>query len=147
SAARECGYSSHAIQTDEDQIYTDVLETDFLHLNDITTNPDWIRQVWEVPPVGTAGWGRNISLENVIPNPLAGDTGTEGVNGGDPGLRMRVKPGEPEGGYIGGAEIDTARRDMLYGSFRVGMKYTVESGTCGAFFFVSSPHPPLDKNS
>lgn len=77
-----------------------------------------------------------MTLDDVTTNPLSGDTGTEGVNGGDPGLQLWVRSGEPRGGHIPGAEIASARRDMLYGSFRAGMKYTGENGTCGAFFWV-----------
>lgn len=97
---------------------------------------DWVRQVWDIPAVGTAGWGRNMTLENIITNPLASDVGAQGVNGGDPGLELRVSAGELKGGSVKGAEIASARRDMLYGSFRAGMKYTGLNGTCGAFFFV-----------
>ncbi|KAL8993808.1 MAG: hypothetical protein Q9169_006064 [Polycauliona sp. 2 TL-2023] len=135
SAACECGYQSHSIKSNENPIYTDVLESDFLHLKDFNSQNDWARQVWDIPAVGTAGWGRNHTLENVITNPLPGDVGTRGVNGGDPGLELRVTAGEPKGGAVKSGEIATIRRDMLYGSFRAGLKYTPESGTCGAFFF------------
>lgn len=77
-------------------------------------------------------------MENVITNPLPGDVGTTGVNGGDPGLELRVSAGEPRGGRVKGGELATVRRDMKYGSFRAGIKYTPQDGTCGAFFFVSS---------
>ena len=78
-----------------------------------------------------------MTLDDVTTNPLNSDTGTEGINGGDPGLQLWVRSGAPKGGYINGAEIASARRDMRYGSFRAGLKYTGESGTCGAFFWVS----------
>ncbi|KAL8818791.1 MAG: hypothetical protein Q9223_002652 [Gallowayella weberi] len=66
---------------------------------------DWVRQVWDIPAVGTAGWGRNMTLENTMPNPLASDVGAEGINGGDPGLELRVSAGEPKGGAVKGAEL------------------------------------------
>lgn len=88
--------------------------------------------------MGTAPWGRNMTLENVITNPLPGKIGSQGVNGGDPGLELRVSAGEPRGGAVRSGEVATARRDMKYGSFRAGIKYTGQNGTCGAFFFVSS---------
>ncbi|KAL9024794.1 MAG: hypothetical protein Q9196_006255, partial [Gyalolechia fulgens] len=135
SAACECGYSTHSIKSNENEVYTDVLETDFLHLPNFSEQEDWNRQVWSIPPVGTAHWGRNMTLDTVQPNALAGDVGTAGVNGGDPGLQMYVRGGVPEGEGVPSSEIATARRDILYGSFRVGMKYTGENGTCGAFFF------------
>lgn len=67
-----------------------------------------------------------MTLDNVKTNPLRTDTGTEGINGGDPGLQLYVSSGAPRGGYIDGAELASARRDMRYGSFRAGMKYTGE---------------------
>ncbi|KAL8831400.1 MAG: hypothetical protein Q9170_005314 [Blastenia crenularia] len=130
--------------SNENEIFTDVLESDFLHLKDAAAQTDWIRQVWNIPAVGTAPWGRNMTLENVIANPLAGDTGTQGINGGDPGLSLRVSAGEPRGGDVKSGEIASARRDMFYGSFRVGMKYTGQDGTCGAFFFYRNDSAEID---
>ncbi|KAL8713678.1 MAG: hypothetical protein Q9220_002204 [cf. Caloplaca sp. 1 TL-2023] len=144
SAACECGYSTHAIKDNTNYVYTDVLETDFLHVQDIAAQRDWVRQVWSVPPVGTAHWGRNMTLDNTRTNPLPGDVGTEGVNGGDSGLQLSVRSGTPEGGDIPGAELATARTDMLYGSFRAGMKYTGQSGTCGAFFWYHNDSAEID---
>ncbi|KAL8668605.1 MAG: hypothetical protein Q9168_006773 [Polycauliona sp. 1 TL-2023] len=144
SAACECGYQSHAIKSDENPVYTDVLESDFLHLQDFNAQQDWARQVWNIPAVGTAPWGRNMTLDNVITNPLAGDVGTTGINGGDPGLELRVTAGEPRGGAVKGGEVATIRRDMMYGSFRAGMKYTPQNGTCGAFFFYESDQGEID---
>lgn len=34
------------------------------------------------------------------------------------------------------AEIVTNRSDIMYGSFRAGMKIAAVNGTCGAFFWV-----------
>ena len=143
SAACECGYQTRSIKSNENEVFTDVLESDFLHLKDIGAQQDWIRQVWDIPAVGVAPWGRNMTLDNVFTNPLPGDVGTTGVNGGDPGFQIRVTAGERRGGAVKSGEVASARRDMLYGSFRAGMKYTGQNGTCGAFFFVSiSPRQP-----
>ncbi|KAI4160929.1 MAG: hypothetical protein L6R39_000135, partial [Caloplaca ligustica] len=144
SAACECGYQTHSIKSNENEVYTDVLESDFLHLKDINAQQDWIRQVWDIPAVGTAPWGRNMTLENVITNPLPGKIGSQGVNGGDPGLELRVSAGEPRGGAVRSGEVATARRDMKYGSFRAGIKYTGQNGTCGAFFFYQSDSQEID---
>ncbi|CAL8584759.1 hypothetical protein XPA_010345 [Xanthoria parietina] len=144
SAACECGYQTHSIKSNENKVFTDVLESDFLHLKDINAQQDWKRQVWDIPAVGTAPWGRNMTLENVILNPLPGDVGTEGVNGRDPGLELRVSAGEPRRGAVKSGEVATARRDMFYGSFRAGIKYTGQHGTCGAFFFYQSDRGEID---
>ncbi|KAL8849381.1 MAG: hypothetical protein Q9221_005619 [Calogaya cf. arnoldii] len=144
SAACECGYQTHSIKSNENPIYTDVLESDFLHLKDLNAQNDWARQIWDIPAVGTAPWGRNMTLENVITNPLPGDVGTTGVNGGDPGLEIRVSAGAPRGSAVKSGEIATVRRDMKYGSFRAGIKYTPQDGTCGAFFFYESDKGEID---
>ncbi|KAL8857395.1 MAG: hypothetical protein Q9178_006022 [Gyalolechia marmorata] len=85
-----------------------------------------------------------MTLDNVFTNPLPGDVGTEGVNGGDPGLQIRVTAGEPRGGAVKTGEVASARRDMLYGSFRAGLKYTGQNGTCGAFFFYYNDSQEID---
>ena len=136
-AACECGYATHDIHTGETEVYTEILESDFLHLQDISQQKDWVPQVWNIPAVGNAGWGRNHTLDDVTTNPLRTDTGAEGMHGGNPGLQLWVRSGAPKGGYINSAEVASARRDIRYGSFRAGIRYTGEPGTCGSFFTVS----------
>jgi hypothetical protein len=77
-----------------------------------------------------------MELRNIVTNPLkhSGWSG-EAERGGDAGLELWVR-GEHEDGLVSGAEMVTARNDSLLGSFRVGMKMSNSSGTCGAFFFV-----------
>ena len=130
----ECGYVVNST------LYTDLLETDFLHLNNITNNTDWQAQKYQITPALARGpYGKDASPNNVVPNPLANhdDWAGNGINGGDAGLQMVVKGGVlPKGGMIPMAEIVSNRTDLLYGSFRVGMRLTATNGTCGAFFWV-----------
>ncbi|KAL8970579.1 MAG: hypothetical protein Q9197_003741 [Variospora fuerteventurae] len=143
SAACECGYSTHSINTNENEVYTDALESDFLRLKDFNSQEDWDRQVWDTPPVGTAKWGRNHTAANVRTNP--GPPAAEGgVEGSDPGLQLWVSSGVPQGGSVPSGEVATRRRDMLYGSFRAGIKYTGERGTCGAFFWQRNDNAEID---
>ena len=130
----ECGYTVNST------LYTDLIETDFLHLADITNDTDWQPQNYTVTPALARGpYGKNASVTNVVPNPLKSqyDWAGNGVNGGDAGLQLVVRGGVPQDGLIPMAEVATARIDMLYGSFRAGMKVTGTPGTCGAFFWVS----------
>lgn len=129
-----CGY------TLDTTLCTDLLETDFLHLANITVDTDWQPQNYTVSPVDARGpYGKNASLSNVLANPLKSqyDWAGEGVNGGDAGLQLFVRGGIPSDGLIPMAELATSRADLMYGTFRVGMKVTKTSGTCGGFFWVS----------
>jgi hypothetical protein len=75
-------------------------------------------------------------LKNIVTNPLK-SSGWSGPaeHGGDAGLELWVR-GNHAGGAVSGSELVSARDDMLLGSFRVGLKLSNSSGTCGAFFFV-----------
>lgn len=129
----ECGYTVNSA------LYTDIIETDFLHLANITNDTDWQPQNYTVTPELARGpFGKNASISNVVANPLKSqyDWAGDGVNGGDAGLQLFVRGGVPQDGLIPMAELATARTDMLYGSFRAGMKVTGTPGTCGAFFWV-----------
>lgn len=135
-ASCECGYTLNTT------LYTDILETDFLHLASITKDTDWQPQNYTVTPADARGpYGKNASLTNVLANPLKSkyDWAGDGVNGGDAGLQMIVRGGLPTDGLVPMAEVTTARGDLLFGTFRVGMKVTGTSGTCGAFFWVYLP--------
>lgn len=129
----ECGYTVNST------LYTDLIETDFLHLANITDDKDWQPQNYTVTPELARGpYGKNASINNVVANPLQSqyDWAGDGINGGDAGLQLFVRGGVPQDGLIPIAELATARVDMLYGSFRAGMKATGTPGTCGAFFWV-----------
>jgi hypothetical protein len=84
-------------------------------------------------------YGKHFELDNVVTNPFrsakawSGDT----EHGGDAGLELWVR-GDHSQGHVSSAEMATVRNDTLLGSFRVGMKLSNSSGTCGAFFFVRS---------
>ena len=78
----------------------------------------------------------------INPLPTRDDWGGEGQLGGAPGLQMWVR-GEQDllsdagNQLIRVGEINSLRRDMRYGSFRVGMHMSQIAGTCAAFFWVS----------
>lgn len=141
----ECGYTVNST------LYTDLIETDFLHLADITTDTDWQAQNYTVTPALARGpYGKNASLSNVVANPLKSkyDWAGDGVIGGDAGLQLFVRGGVPQDGLIPMAELAITRSDLMYGTYRVGMKATPISGTCGAFFWVliTSLTTPISAN-
>ncbi|KAI9816885.1 MAG: hypothetical protein M1827_001530 [Pycnora praestabilis] len=138
SANCQCGYSVNATSSPDHTIYTDLLESDFLHLQNITWDTDWVPQAYNVSAADARGpYGKLAELSNVIANPIKDNysyTG-DGTLGGDPGLQLYVRGGNPSSGLVPMAEIATKREDMFYGSYRVAMKLTSISGTCGAFFW------------
>ena len=131
----ECGYTVNGT------LYTDLTESDFLHIKNINES-GWIPQTYAVDPALARGpFGKDATPEQVALNPLKSryDWAGDGINGGDAGAQITVKGGNPgKGGLIPMGEMDTNRTDILYGSFRAGIKLTGLPGTCGAFFWVRS---------
>lgn len=78
--------------------------------------------------------------KNVVPNPFRNVDQWSGLtaknDGIIPGLQLWVNSTSING-LIPMAEIVARDSDMIYGSFRVGMKITKVPGTCSAFFWVS----------
>jgi len=137
TAECECGYTLSTNETVA--LYTDAFESDFRSLKNITADTDWTIQQWNVSKELSKGpYGRVYKTRNVVSNPvLDAKDGVWGFgrNGTTAGLELWVRSGLVEDEYISGAEIDTIRRDMLYGTFRVGMQATAVNGTCAAFFW------------
>ncbi|KAI4157655.1 MAG: hypothetical protein LQ342_008102 [Letrouitia transgressa] len=137
----ECGY------TVNDTLWTELWETDFLHLKNINES-GWIPQEYEVDALDARGpYGKSAQVQNVVTNPLKSpyDWAGDGINGGDSGTQLIVKGGDPgKGKAIPMAEMSTNRSDMLYGSFRAGIRLTDVSGTCGAFFWYFNDSQEID---
>lgn len=134
----ECGYSSTV--SSATYHFTDLLESDFLHLANISKDTDWQRQVFNVSSAAARGdYGESAELRNIILNPLLNNTAYTGpgVLDGDIGLQLLVRGGIPVDGMVSVAEIDSSRTDMFWGSYRASLKLTALPGTCAAFFWVS----------
>lgn len=125
----ECGYrvtvpATNNTSTTRQYVVTDLLETNFANISDISKNTDWVRQNWSVDAAAARGaYGQMMAVEDVVSK--EGD-----------GLQITVAAGSKDGDVDGG-EIDTARVDVLYGTFRSSMKVTDVAGTVSAFFWVS----------
>lgn len=143
----ECGYSINDTAKDRrSALFTTLWETDFLHLSSVNPAVGWQPQAYNVSAEDARGpFGKIARVENVIPNPLKdpGSWNGAAVNGGDPGLQLWVRSELVKSGsgitadrLIPAAEIDSMRTDLMYGSFRAGIKYTGVNGTCGAWFWV-----------
>jgi hypothetical protein len=128
--------TSNASTTNSAALYTDLIETNFLHVQNITQNTDWRIQTYASR--SKRPYGRNVTRENVISNPLADNLTLDGpgVLGGVPGLQLWVRGGSPINGYVPSAEIATRRKDILYGSIRIAARLTPVNGTCTGMYTV-----------
>lgn len=141
SAACECGYSVNKTTDPEYAVWTDLLETDFLHVKSLK-DIGWLPQVYNTTPTSEGGagtYGKMAARSNVLANPLKNseDWAGESKNGGDAGLQLVVRSELVDNLVSFGEVAYRSRPDLLYGSFRVAMKMTGVPGTCGAFFWVS----------
>lgn len=145
----ECGYTvaSNASTTTPPALYTDLIETNFLYVQNITQNTDWRIQTYASR--SQRPLGRNTTRENVIANPLV-DNSTHhgpGVLGGPAGLQLWVRGGPPINNYVPSAEIATRRKDLLYGSIRVAARLTPMNGTCSGMYTVRKAQLAIRANA
>lgn len=136
-AACECGYSVNGTTAEYFGLFTNAFETDFLHVHDMSDSATgWTAQAYNVTAQNAHGeYGKSFQLGNVIANPMAdGHWNGDAMGVGDPGLQLWVRS-ELEEELVPVAEIATEPYDMLYGSYRAGIKVTGMNGTCGAFFW------------
>jgi hypothetical protein len=144
SAGCECGYSVNGTES-EYAIFTDAIETDFLHVKD-SSQHGWIPQDYNTSadqangPYGMAKQNRNL-MSNYIDNEWK--FSGPGIDGAEPGLQLWVHP-EGGDGDVPCAEIVSERDDILYGSFRIAMKTTNVNGTCSAFFVYRNDSQEID---
>ncbi|KAF2198071.1 concanavalin A-like lectin/glucanase [Delitschia confertaspora ATCC 74209] len=132
----ECGYSVNKTTDTQHEIFTDLIENDFLHTSKIEGS-GWRPQEYNVSAKDARGpYGKQFLPENIVPNPLKDKKkwGGESKEGGDAGLQLWVR-GDHSKGFISASEMASDRKDTLYGSYRVGMKLSASQGTCGAFFW------------
>lgn len=120
----ECGYSaavsnssSNTQQQEETFVFTDLIEANFANISDISKNTDWMRQAFNTTASQARGtYGQMVAVDNV-------KTGEGGS-----GLEITVRSDVVEG-MLSGGEIDSARLDVSYGSFRSSLRLTDVSGT------------------
>ena len=115
-------------------MFTDSLESDFTKLADSSKDANWIRQEFNVSAdAGRGEYGKSFELDNVRAHPRTSTSQEAQHDSG--GLELLVSS-TLSTGSVSGAELDTARLDLHWGSYRAGMKLTDVNGTCAAFFWV-----------
>jgi hypothetical protein len=149
-----CGYTVNSTGDANHALFTDLLETDFLHLQDITYNETystgWIPQNYNTTALEDQGsYGMAKEDRNVVPNFIKKqyNWAGSGVKGAEPGLQLWVRNqpiGSGENRFIESAELVSERDDILYGSFRIAMKTTAVNGTCSAFFVYKNDSQEID---
>jgi hypothetical protein len=151
---------NYSTQDAHHALFTDLLETDFLHVRSAVPNSSydigWIPQNYETSPSETNGpFGMAKESSNVIANYIENQHrwNGSGIESGDPGLQLWVDSSPyihssfgSETGYamIRSAELVSERDDILYGSFRIAMKTTSIDGTCAAFFCYRNNSQEID---
>ncbi|GAD96189.1 conserved hypothetical protein [Paecilomyces variotii No. 5] len=132
----ECGYATNPTNSSHYSLFTDLIESDFQTIQNISLDTDWKLQRYYTDYIPTSGYYEKITRsDNVISNPLK-DNATRsgsGILGDDAGLQLCVRGGIPSDGLIPSAEIKTAHNDILYGSFCIAAKLSPINGTCSAF--------------
>lgn len=137
----ECGYrvtvptnsystnSSTSGPPPSQYVFTDLIETNFANISDISKNTDWVRQAFNTTAEVSRGtFGESMAVDNVVTSTGSGD-----------GLQITVKAEDQvTDGLVSGGEIDSARRDLWYGTYRSSIKLTDVAGTVSAFFWVSA---------
>ncbi|KAI1412903.1 glycoside hydrolase family 16 protein [Hypoxylon sp. FL1857] len=147
----ECGYSIITGPDNREYIFTDLLESDFEHL-DITDESEsygeygWASQEFNMSSeVARGSYGESYTPQNVISNIIADAQvfGGSGVKGGAAGLDLVVKS-EIKDGMVTCADVSTTNSHYYHGSFRAGIKVTDVPGTCAAFFWYMNDTQEID---
>ena len=136
SSLCECGYTTEIRSIKEPVVFMDLLETDFTHVKEVSQNPDWMRQQFNVSAeAGRGDYGKAFMPNNIESRPTRKATAKTSPPQ-DAGLELTVGS-VVRNNAVPAAEIDTKRLDLHWGSYRAGMKVTKVNGTCAAFFWVS----------
>ncbi|KAK2612969.1 hypothetical protein QQS21_001080 [Conoideocrella luteorostrata] len=128
-------------------LFTDTLATEFSTARDFMHSTDWVRQQFNVSAkAGQGKFGKTFLPENVFIEPASETIGGElkEDTGGQKALAFRVGCQLTEAGTVTAAEIDTSRRDMFWGSYRVVMRLSSVHGTCAAFFWYLNDTQEID---
>ncbi|OTB04957.1 glycoside hydrolase family 16 protein [Hypoxylon sp. CI-4A] len=147
----ECGYSITTSPDDKPYVFTDLFESDFIHLN-IVEKADgeggygWAPQEFNMSnEVARGPFGESYTPQNVISNIITDQQvfGGPGTSGGDAGLNL-VVASEIRNGMVTSADVSTTSTNYYHGTFRAGIKVTDVPGTCSAFFWYMNDTQEID---
>ncbi|KAH8131755.1 hypothetical protein ACSS6W_008077 [Trichoderma asperelloides] len=154
----ECGFVTHTSAAQKQArdssgtsqlFFTNMLESKFFELKNISLDGTWRRQQYNVSArAGRGEYGKAFAVKNVYSLPGSGDgdstasTGSSS-NPGNDGVAL-VVGSTLTNDAVPVAELDSARSDMVFGSYRAGMKLTPVNGTCAAFFWYFNDTQEID---
>lgn len=155
----ECGFVARSPLTKQqaqdypgpDQLFfTNMLESRFYDIQNISRDSTWKRQQYNVSArAGRGEYGKTFAINNVYSVPQTGSMKdpsqlsagyADSTNGGI----ALVVSSALDNDSIPVAELDSARSDMSFGSYRAGMKLTPVNGTCAAFFWYFNDTQEID---
>ncbi|KAK1243082.1 hypothetical protein MKX07_003710 [Trichoderma sp. CBMAI-0711] len=128
-------------------LFTNMMESKFFELRNISRDGNWKRQQYNVSArAGRGEYGKAFAVQNVYT--LAADGHGENVDdanaGPGEGIALVVGSTLVDDEAIPVAELASARKDMFFGSYRAGMKLTPVNGTCAAFFWYFNDTQEID---
>ncbi|RDA93350.1 hypothetical protein CP533_0336 [Ophiocordyceps camponoti-saundersi (nom. inval.)] len=143
AALCECGYAANVSRDGGGPLlFTDLLESDFTKPRNISEDQDWVRQQFNVSAkAGRGRYGKSFSLDNILSSHDAATAADKSQD--SPSLQLRVD-GVLNNDAVTAAEMDSARNDLHWGSYRAGMKLTAVNGTCAAFFWYLNDSQEID---
>jgi hypothetical protein len=139
----ECGYSITTEPDGAHHVFTDLLETDFIHV-DVTgdgkgeASHGWAPQGYNITSQASRGpFGESFEVGNVMSDIIKDARKFDGPGsvGSDAGLHLIVRKVMQQS-MVTVAEVSTTGLHYFYGTFRAGIKATGVPGTCSAFFWV-----------
>jgi hypothetical protein len=133
----DCGFSALNPDNPEELfIFTDMIETDFTLGDEAFNSQEWVRQEFNVSAkTGRGKYGKVFVPTNVKSH--SERRGEDGLFQGEEALGLRVGELPQDDNAVPAAELDSARLDLHWGSYRAALKATSVNGTCAAFFWVS----------
>ncbi|KAK4039208.1 concanavalin A-like lectin/glucanase domain-containing protein [Parachaetomium inaequale] len=148
----ECGYLATVDGGSEHALFTDLLETNFARLanddtnqngnndnNGISQDTDWAPQAFNLTRERARGvYGEMFAVENVRYHHHDAED-----HAGEGGLELVVRS-EVVDGMVSGAELDTERLDLWWGTFRAVVKVPGVGGSCAAFFWYFNDTQEID---
>ncbi|KAI4592451.1 hypothetical protein KJ359_011148 [Pestalotiopsis sp. 9143b] len=145
----ECGYSVVTGDDHSPHVFTDLLESDFVHVDYVgagANSHDWAPQTYNMSAEAARGLYGESFVAAQVQTDLVEDANVwtdEGADGQDAGLRLSVRS-QTVDGMVQGGQVATNGTDYFHGSYRASLKVASVRGTCTAFFWYFNDTQEID---